>query len=119
MVLNFFNKNSIFAQFERYYSMLQYLNPLRWKRSFLFTVLIGFLLIWFGFIDTYSLTTRVKLSSEKSDLEERIAALKAETRVLDSKIAELKADPDLLEKIAREQYGMRKKGEKVYRIITK
>jgi len=24
----------------------------------------------------------------------------------------------LLEKIAREQYGMRKKGEKVYRIIT-
>lgn len=99
--------------------MLQYLNPLRWKRSFLFSVLIGFFLIWFGFVDTYSLLTRIQLSAEKADLEEKIEALKQETSVLETKIAVLKADPDILERIAREQYGMRKDGEKVYRIIVR
>lgn len=99
--------------------MLQYFNPLRWKRSFLFSVLIGFFLIWFGFIDTYSLLTRYQLSAEKTELEEKIEALKLETSELETKIAELKANPDLLEQIAREQYGMRKQGDKVYRIITK
>jgi cell division protein FtsB len=99
--------------------MLHYLNPLRWKRSFLFTMLLGFLVVWFGFIDTYSLLTRYQLASEKEDLKEKIEQMKQETAVLDEKIAELKANPDLLEKIAREQYGMRKNGEKVYRIITR
>lgn len=99
--------------------MLQYLNPLRWKRSFLFTMLLGFLVVWFGFIDTYSVLTRMQLASEKEELETKIEQLKQETAILDEKIAELKANPDLLEKIAREQYGMRKNGEKVYRIITR
>ncbi|TNE69786.1 septum formation initiator family protein [bacterium] len=98
--------------------MLQYLNPLRWKRTFLFTMLLLFLVVWFGFIDSYSMLTRVKLASEKSELQDKIEQLKQETAILDEKIADLKANPDLLEKIAREQYGMRKNGEKVYRIIT-
>lgn len=99
--------------------MLHYLNPLRWKRSFLFTMLLGFLVVWFGFIDTYSVLTRMQLASEKEELQTKIEQLKQETAILDEKIAELKANPDLLEKIAREQYGMRKNGEKVYRIITR
>lgn len=99
--------------------MLQYLNPLRWKRSFLFTMLLGFLVVWFGFIDTYSFLTRMQLASEKQELQTKIEQMKQETASLDEKIAELKANPDLLEKIAREQYGMRKNGEKVYRIITR
>ena len=99
--------------------MFQNFNPLRWKRSFLFALLLGFLAIWFGFIDTYSLTTRFKLAHEKDDLKEKIAVLKQQTDELEISIAQLKANPDLLEKIAREQYGMRKKGEKVYRIVSK
>ncbi len=99
--------------------MLHYLNPLRWKRSFLFTMLLGFLVVWFGFIDTYSFFTRMQLASEKEELQTKIEQMKQETAILDQKIAELKANPDLLEKIAREQYGMRKNGEKVYRIITR
>lgn len=99
--------------------MFQYFNPLRWKRSFLFTLLLGFLAIWFGFIDTYSLSTRYQLASEKEELKEKIAVFKEQTKSLDESIAQLKANPDLLEKIAREQYGMRKKGEKIYRIVEK
>lgn len=99
--------------------MFQNLNPLRWKRSFLFSLLLGFLAIWFGFIDTYSLSTRFKLAREKEELKEKIAELQQKTEKLEVSIAELKANPDLLEKIAREHYGMRKKGEKIYRIIQK
>ena len=38
------------------------------------------------------------------------------TAELEQKIRELENNPDLLEKIAREEYGMRKPGETVYRI---
>lgn len=82
-------------------------------------MLLGFLVVWFGFIDTYSFFTRMQLASEKEELQTKIEQMKQETAILDQKIAELKANPDLLEKIAREQYGMRKNGEKVYRIITR
>jgi len=117
--LNFIYKNSIFERSNDNKSMLQYFNPLRWKRSFLFSILLAFLVIWFGFIDTYSLVTRYQLASEQQDLKQKIESLKLDTEKLNSSISELKANPDLLERIAREQYGMRKKGEKVYRIITK
>lgn len=96
---------------------LKILNPLNWKKTFLFLLLTGFLVIWFGFIDTYSIYARYKLNREKEALKAKIEVLKLETELLDLKIKELKENPDLLEKIAREQYGMRKKGEKVYRVI--
>jgi len=95
---------------------LQILNPLRWRKQFLFTVLAGFLVIWFAFLDTYSLTTRIRLSQEKSDLIRKTEQLKTETEELEKKIANLRNDSALLERIAREEYGMKKPSETVYRI---
>jgi cell division protein FtsB len=95
---------------------LQLLNPLRWKKSFLFTVLIAFLVIWFGFLDTYSVYTRFSLEREKKHYIERTLILLRETELLNEKIDALKNDPAYLEKIAREDYGMRKPDETVYRI---
>ncbi|HKJ34675.1 MAG TPA: septum formation initiator family protein [Balneolales bacterium] len=95
---------------------LHILNPLRWKKSFIFLLLIAFLVIWFGFLDTYSVWTRIKLSREKSQLKAKTELLKQKTDTLNQKISELKKNPDLIEKIAREKYGMRKKGETVYRV---
>jgi cell division protein FtsB len=95
------------------------LNPLRWKKSFLFSVLIGFLLVWFGFLDSYSLYTRVSLEREKKHYIERTIQLQHETELLNQKIEALKNDPAYLEKIAREDYGMRKPNETVYRIQPK
>jgi cell division protein FtsB len=92
------------------------LNPLRWKRSFLISALVAFLAIWFLFIDTYSLATRFQLESKKQELIERTAETEQRTAELEQKIRELENNPDLLEKIAREEYGMRKPGETVYRI---
>ena len=95
------------------------LNPLRWKKSFLFTVLIGFLVVWFGFLDSYSVYTRIKLEREKKHYIERTLELQQETELLNQKIEALKSDPAYLEKIAREDYGMRKPNETVYRIQSK
>lgn len=94
----------------------KYLNPLYWKKSFLISLLIGSFVLWFTFFDTYSLMTRYQLHSKKSDLIERTKELNQKTSELQQKIEELKNNPDLLEKIAREEYGMRKPGEIVYRV---
>lgn len=94
----------------------KHLNPLRWKRSVLIATLIGFLAIWFLFIDTYSLTTRVQFEMRKGELSEKTEQLHEQTEELREKIGNLESNPDLLEKIAREEYGMRKPGETVYRI---
>lgn len=95
------------------------LNPLRWRKSFLLIILGGFLFIWFAFIDTYSIWTRITLDQRKSNLKEKTEELHAETAELKQKIENLKNDPALLERIAREEYGMKKEGEKIYKVKEK
>lgn len=92
------------------------LNPLRWRKSFLLLILGGFLAVWFTFIDTYSIWTRIELSQRKTELKEKKKQLKAETLILKQKIEDLKTEPFLLERIAREEYGMKREGETVYKI---
>ena len=95
---------------------LQLLNPLRWRKSFLALILGGFVIIWFSFIATYSIWTRVELSQRKADFKQKTQKLKADTQILKQKIEDLQTDPFLLERIAREEYGMKKEGETVYKI---
>lgn len=92
------------------------LNPLRWRKSFLGLILGGIVLVWFSFFDTYSIWTRVELNQQKAELKEQKERLKSETEVLKQKIEHLETDPFLLERIAREEYGMKKEGETVYKI---
>lgn len=95
---------------------LHFLNPLRWKKSFLALLLATFVVTWFTFIDTYSLMTRWDLYSEKKELQERTTEMNMQSEELKVKIENLDNDPALLEKIAREEYGMRKPGETVYKV---
>lgn len=92
------------------------LNPLIWRRSFLLWLLIGFVLVWFTFLDTYSLWTRYQLIREKQTLIEETENLREKTDELDKKINQIQNDPFKLERIARERYGMRKPDENVYRV---
>lgn len=92
------------------------LNPLRWNKPFLLTLLAAFLLIWFTFIDVYSIKTRWDLSERNKDLKERTEELNKRSEQLKEKTELLENDPALLEKIAREEYSMRKPGETVYKI---
>ncbi len=98
---------------------LQLLNPLRWKKSFLIFLLAAFIVVWFAFIDSYSLKTRWDLHSQKQELNERTQELDEHSKELQTKINQLDNDPALLEKIAREEYGMRKPGETVYKVKRK
>lgn len=94
----------------------EYLNPIRWKKSVLAVMLSAFVLVWFGFVDSYSLLTRFELLHKKSALKDKIDQLNISADQLESKIDTLNKDSHLLEKIAREEYGMRKPGETVYKI---
>lgn len=93
-----------------------FLNPIRWKKSVLIGLLSAFVIVWFSFVDSYSLTTRWELSSKKENLKARTEQLNKDSKELIKKIESLKEDTALLEKIAREEYGMRKPGETVYKI---
>jgi len=94
----------------------KHLNPIYWKKSFLISLLLGVVILWFTFFDTYSLSTRYQLETQKKELIERTKELEMKTVELREKIEALESNPDLLEKIAREEYGMRKPGETVYRV---
>jgi cell division protein FtsB len=95
---------------------LHILNPLRWRKSFLLLILGGIVFVWFAFLDTYSIWTRIELYMQKNELQEQTLKLKEDTELIKDKIERLEKDPMLLERIAREQYGMKKNGETVYKI---
>lgn len=79
-------------------------------------LLAAFVFVWFAFVDSYSLQTRWDLYSQKQELQERTKELEQRSEELKAKIEKLNNDPALLEKIAREEYGMRKPGETVYKV---
>ena len=80
-------------------------------------MLAFFLVIWFGFFDTYSVWTRIQLEREKTKaFYKKTEQLVHDTALLRERIEALENDPALLERIAREEYGMRKPGETIYRI---
>ena len=98
---------------------IEILNPLRWSKSFLLLVLGAIIFIWFAFIDTYSLWTRYQLNQRYDALKAKTEQLESDTKVLKQKIENLNNDPALLERIAREEYGMKKEGETIYKIKIK
>jgi len=95
------------------------LNPLRWSKMFLIILLGGFVVIWFSFFDTYSLWTRYQLYRRYNHLKHKTKQLKSDTRMLKQKIDSLNNNPALVKRLAREKYGMKKKGETIYKIKVK
>jgi len=95
---------------------IQFLNPLRWSKLLLYIVLGGFVFLWVAFLSTYSLWASYKLHRRYHHLKQKTAQLNANTKILKQKIDSLKSDPKLVKRIAREKYGMKKKGETIYKI---
>ncbi len=71
--------------------------------------------IWLLFFDSYSLWNSVSWRREHTRLEAENARLRQENAALERKVSEGLSD-EVVEQIAREQYGMRRPTETVYRL---
>lgn len=69
--------------------------------------------IWFAFLDSYSLTRRIKWHNEHAYLSRENARLQSEIETLQV-FADTEPTDKMIERIAREKYGMRRPGETVY-----
>ena len=86
----------------------------RLRRPLVLAVL-GALALWLAFFDSHSLARRVSWHHEHARLAAENAALRAEIEQLEARLDAGISD-EVIEQIAREQYGMRRPGETVYRV---
>ena len=79
--------------------------------------LIAVWLLWVLLAGDTSIIELWKLKRENADIRARIAELEKRLDIIDAEEQNLQ-DPEYLEKMAREQYGMIRDGERVYRIVN-
>ena len=89
--------------------------PHRALLRFIFGALIMLGLLWFVWFDSYSLVKRSRWEREFMELNEENSQLRLEIAGLESLLTAPPTD-ETIERIAREQYGMRKPDETVYRV---
>ena len=92
--------------------------PRRRLQGPLIVVVVLLAALWFTFFDSHSLVKRVRWHQEVARLTEENGALRQEIEALEERLAEPISD-EVIEKIAREEYGMRRPGETVYRVKQK
>jgi cell division protein FtsB len=95
--------------------------PLLNKKQTKIAIIIAAVILIFLFFFTGSrnLIQLIESSREKKELIRKIDEMKKRKAHLDSIKYKLENDPEYIEKIAREKYNMKKKGEKIYKIIEK
>ena len=74
------------------------------------------LLLWVAFFDSHSLWRRADYARELSRITEENDRMAAENAAFQARIAG-GLDDETVEEVAREQYGMRRPGETVYRVL--
>lgn len=76
-----------------------------------------FFLVWLAFMDSNDLFLQRELSAKKADLKEARQFYQDKIMEVKNDQAALNSNPDLLEKMAREKYLMKKESEDLYIII--
>ncbi len=104
-----------------FYSMARsggsYALPLSWPGLLIGLIVLVF--IWVAFFDSHSLWRYWELKQQHRYLIRSNQELRAEIARLQQEIVLLRRDPRTIERIAREQYGMRRPGETVYRLVPR
>ena len=95
-------------------SLMSSLTRPRLRRRLLLVGLVA-LIGWLAFFDSHSLVRRVGYYHELRQISAENERLRAENTVLDEQVNEGLSD-EMAERVAREQYGMRRPGETVYRL---
>jgi len=82
------------------------------------TIILGILIVIVFFATGQRGTIQlISFIKQKYDLEQEINDLEKEKKSLELEKEKIETDPSYIEKIAREKYKMKKKDEKVYKII--
>lgn len=89
----------------------------RHKRRTVFIVLATLVFLYMVF-DNKGLITRIRLERQQRVWREQLQIDSVETQRLLEEIHALETNRDTIERIARERYGMVRKGETVYQIPT-
>lgn len=84
------------------------------KKMIVFIVIFGFALLAFIFFGGRGLVQIYQLRVEKEKIQAQNALLREENQKLTEKIARLRHSKEEIEKIAREDLGLAKKGEIIY-----
>jgi len=92
------------------------LKKLLGNRRLLISLLVGIPLLLFVLFGSRGVVQRIRLENEKADLEEQIRVAEQETRRLQAASKALDGDRKAIEKVAREKFGMVRRGEKVYKV---
>jgi cell division protein FtsB len=75
----------------------------------------GALLVWIAFFDSHSLLRRYQWHQERDQLTKENAQLREDIQQLRKQLDRPLSD-SLIERIAREEYGMKRPNETVYRL---
>ncbi|MFY0688855.1 MAG: septum formation initiator family protein [Cyclobacteriaceae bacterium] len=76
-----------------------------------------FFIAWLLFFDSNDLITQVKLSKKEAELEKTRDFYQEEIKEVKEDREALLNNEDLLEKVAREKYFMKKEGEEVFVVV--
>jgi cell division protein FtsB len=90
-----------------------------WKtrpKLFILT-LFGCLLLAVLLSGDYNLASLWGLQRQRRDLAREVDSLRMENQLLSDQIKRLESDPGAIEKVAREEFGMARRGETVYRVL--
>ncbi|MDI6807932.1 MAG: septum formation initiator family protein [Candidatus Eisenbacteria bacterium] len=82
-------------------------------------LIIIFLVLWVGYIfigGRHGIIKIITLHREKARLEKREAELRGKLKELELQSKLMQKDPFYIEKVAREDFGLAKKGEIIYRM---
>ena len=97
--------------------MLEFIKKLlslKVRKRILFTLAFGAIALGFLIFSPYGIIKSIKLAGQRADSYEEVKEMKKINDSLRKEIKEIKTDTNEIERIAREKYGMVRKGEKVY-----
>ncbi len=85
-------------------------------KSFYFLT-AAFFVVWMLFFDSNDIVTQMTLSQKKAELESSKSYYMDRIKEVEEDREALLNNPELLEKIAREKYFMKEKGEEVFTVV--
>lgn len=86
------------------------------KISYIIIVCIIILVALFFVFNKFGVIHYLTLKNEKNNLEEKLEEVKQKNTLLNSQIDSLNNDDGKIEKVAREKYNMKRKGERVIKL---